>query len=1602
VKKYFRKKYFMKMLSIAFVFLMTFSTLPNSIAIPQPSITRPVVAIHVSEYTQSLNGSPGHPGSQTDQKGWYYDSFYYFQIIGMLEQALRSDGTAFVTVSDADIENGDLMDSGKPRYPIMFSLMSEAISDIEAQEIKQYVTAGGFVYSSGSAWTRTEAGLWRNDANNNANFALSAEMGLESLPTTTKPFGGKWSWGEVNNIRSTVDHRLVDHLPKNQDIFWPLPMNYDTDTMDLRNISSYHEAWVTRPTSQDPTTVLATIKSAYGFGYQGFPILTTKDFGKGNFIYHAEMAPLAGWGGYAPDTFEYVFIRRAIEWAFEKQNIPIVKVAAWPYPKKAAFQIRWDMDWYPGKDIRDLVNVEVANGVHGQYYTVTSLIKDNGAWLNWARARGAIISSHSDIHEGPDVQNPVDASNSILTSLDSLQAWTGERTSNWVAPKYRSIKDDSFQILVNNGVKSAGEQNFGPFPHFSLSMTTPKKYYDLLQLPTSEWVPNSATSSDARSRMELISAANIINAVDFYYDLGALINIYGHPYTMNAPLSDTYIKRAKEKQDVWFTNATEMYSWWTARDPVQIDPTYSTDGDFKEVNAFVSGAVDASTAVDLIIPYWDGENPTNIKVYKDGIETSDFEITKKGLKIKSGLAAEIKVNYEIGSPRASLEWVQTTKVDFESGTITNLDSTSSVDSLRLATLSGSGPYLWDDFDNPYSMNNWQAKSGQWTINNNVLEQNDTSSGYKNVYNGDSSWSNYSIEASTKFVSGTNGGQIAARLNPSTGARYALWIYPSNNTLKLVKFTNWTAWTQIGLTMSIPTIGNDLHKLRLELNGSNIKGYYDNVLYIDINDASYAVGAIGLETYGSEVRFDDVRVSSNGTTFVSSGSLISQAFDAGDDAADWKNISWTSSSPPGTELEFRTRTATTSEGLSSAAWSDYYAAFDSMITSPDLRWIQYEVSFTTSDPNNSSILNDVTLEFTRPVDLTAPLPPTNVNVTDPGSGDKLDINWTNPTDVDFNHIHIYRSSIPGLLGDLIYDNVNGATKTDATVLSGLTYYYTVRSVDSSGNESANDDQYPGTATGGLAPTNFALSFDPINDYVLVPYNSTLNISGAMTIEAFVFIRSFPNQHGIIASRWDGNNISWELYYDNTGRIYFYVKKPNNSGHVQVVTPSGVLTTGSWFHVAGVANPDADEASIYSGGLRRATSAYLEAGPRASTARFGINAEPDGTQVGDAIIDEVRISSSARYSGPSCQEPTSIFEPDANTVGLWHFNETSGLKAYDATPNHNDGDLKGAPQRVIGPDFVPPGAPTGVSVSDPGTGGSLDLSWNNPTDSDFNHTHIYRSNHVGTLGDLAFDNVTGNAQVDNTLINGITYYYTVKAVDSSGNESTNNEQYSGISTGGPITTNFALSFDPLDDYTMVAYNSSLNTTATLTVEAFVNVNAFTNAQGVIASRWDGSSVSWELYYDNTGKIFFYVRKPDNTNYTQVITSSGLIVPRTWAHVAATVDPANDSINVYHNGLKVGYAVFLDVGARSSAARLGINSEPDGRVIGDAIIDEVRISDSVRYSDPTYQIPTAPFTADANTVGLWHFDESSGTRAFDSSSNHNDGDLLGDPQRVDGYSF
>ena len=863
----------------------------------------PVVAIHVSELTQALETMPATPPTPTGTGysgyQWFSTSWHYFVIYESLKIALESDGTPYVVVTDADIATGALRnDDGSPKYPIVFSLAAEAVADNEIQPLRDYVNAGGFLFVGSSAFTRNPNGTTR------AEFALATEMGLNMVNHSLE------NWTFNSSFTRTADHRLVSHIPAGT-VTWDMLTNAE-DVVWGSNGAQH--LWQVVANGAE---VIATGVSR--------PLLATKDYGSGRFIYHAIFNPMVGAGGYDSGMYAYTIYRSAVEWAFEAANLPIVKRSPWPYAYDAAFMVRHDFENYLGAvggGIESSAQYEQSIGVTGDYYFCTGILReytgDKQPYIDSIRRAvtlyGATIGSHNGgypnigttppdngsydyWHWGPDtmIDRTSDfpapyqsytngynyAKDSIQISFQDLEGWlagtdngrtgcgvAGNCPRTWVSPYFNSGRDRSFKIFEELGASVMGEQKVSPFPHWTLSYdpANPDHRYNVITLPPSDWYVGSGVSQSIEGH----NTSSIQALVDFYYQKGYLMNLYGHGGS-NGGNTNTYVNYAVAKPHMWATNAVGLSDWWIKRDTVVVTPSYSKSGETAIATAAISGATDPQTAVELVLPNWSSGVVGNLEVRLNGApaNSSEYRTTNYGVKVRVGTTVtNVEVRYQpleawvqtdwSGGP-SQVTWSNATRYD--SSTYIN-DSVAGQVSLNLAA--GGAPLFSDDFNRiappppdpvpftwitstiPGNYGVFNTTGG--TLNTSLSSASQYGFAYKDIPTQPTG--DYTIEADIRFPNTTNGGGIFGRLNPATGTRYAIWIYPSTN-LRLIRFNNWSGWTGLG-DVAIPAVGTSWHHLKMVFNGSNIQVFYDNgtTPTHNVTDANYSTGYVGIDYWST--------------------------------------------------------------------------------------------------------------------------------------------------------------------------------------------------------------------------------------------------------------------------------------------------------------------------------------------------------------------------------------------------------------------------------------------------------------------------------------------------------------------------------------------------------------------------------------------------------------------------------------------------------------------------------------------------------------------------------------------------------------------------------
>jgi hypothetical protein len=306
------------------------------------------------------------------------------------------------------------------------------------------------------------------------------------------------------------------------------------------------------------------------------------------------------------------------------------------------------------------------------------------------------------------------ATASIGTSFLDIEGWLsgydngragcgalGNCPRTWVSPYFNSGRNDSYDILDNLGSVTMGEQKISPYPHWTLNYETLGARFDHVSLPPSEWY----IDTNIAQKLEQHTTATVQALVDKYYELGTLINLYGHSSSIEGTQRD-YVDYNLTKPRNWATNAAGIYDWWVLRDLVIVTPSYSKVGETAIATASISGATDPATAIEMVIPHIGSEAVGNIEVFLDGVlaDASDYRITDYGVKVLVGnTVSNVEVQYSPmpGPPIANDDSVNTTINKFVNFDVAandidlngNLDPTTTNISCLTCTVPSNGSLL---------------------------------------------------------------------------------------------------------------------------------------------------------------------------------------------------------------------------------------------------------------------------------------------------------------------------------------------------------------------------------------------------------------------------------------------------------------------------------------------------------------------------------------------------------------------------------------------------------------------------------------------------------------------------------------------------------------------------------------------------------------------------------------------------------------------------------------------------------------------------------------------------------------------------------------------
>ena len=173
---------------------------------------------------------------------------------------------------------------------------------------------------------------------------------------------------------------------------------------------------------------------------------------------------------------------------------------------------------------------------------------------------------------------------------------------------------------------------------------------------------------------------------------------------------------------------------------------------------------------------------------------------------------------------------------------------------------GSALLFQDNFETGTAAG-WNPTAGTWSVvldGSNHVYRNSNTSGDNWSYNGSAAWTDYALEALIKPLTWNSGG-IVRILGRWQDANH--WYYvnlTADNHIQLRKNVNGT-FTDLAPQKSFTVSKGTWYKVRLEMVGTTLKAYVNDVLQLTATDATFSSGLIAVGGFNNTAEFDNVVV-----------------------------------------------------------------------------------------------------------------------------------------------------------------------------------------------------------------------------------------------------------------------------------------------------------------------------------------------------------------------------------------------------------------------------------------------------------------------------------------------------------------------------------------------------------------------------------------------------------------------------------------------------------------------------------------------------------------------------------------------------------------------
>lgn len=202
--------------------------------------------------------------------------------------------------------------------------------------------------------------------------------------------------------------------------------------------------------------------------------------------------------------------------------------------------------------------------------------------------------------------------------------------------------------------------------------------------------------------------------------------------------------------------------------------------------------------------------------------------------------------------------------------------------------------------------------------------------------------------------------------------------------------------------------------------------------------------------------------------------------------------------------------------------------------------------------------------------------------------------------------------------------------------------------------------------------YSLDFDGVDDYVTMGNVTLLEITGDVTVSAWLYLRSFQNNDVVVRMGGDteleADNFLYTIAVTGSGatgsnyNVFGGHEYSTGSNQFSVFTTN--LSLSTWYHIAMVRDTTAKTWTLYVNGSDYTPYTYTHQATGGTTSPFQF--AKNSTQYLDGIVDEVSVfntdlSDAQILNIYNSGTPTDL-SGESNLVGYWRNGDPTGTGAY----------------------------------------------------------------------------------------------------------------------------------------------------------------------------------------------------------------------------------------------------------------------------------------------------------------------------------------------------